>query len=196
LAKAEDPGRPLPRVIDVNEADVEIHHCVRAAESRVHVAERTLSYLPRRRRAHAKPAPTPFDHREHFAARLTDDVLIRERVQTSAVGHETPDGTDVLRTLDVGQQRVAAADQVTRVSEDWRCRASTLKERGLDDAGWNDPPVIQLALTPLANGYASLVIRIGVANKKAPDRRREDIVEMTEVNVVRIAGVEEILHRQ
>src|SRR5678815_250964 len=171
-------------------------------------------------------------------------MLIRERVQSRSVSHDAPDRTDMLCTLDVGQQRVAAADQVARVFQAWRFGARALVKRRLHDAGGNDPAVIEieelrndtastlvqllrrlplgdehqdarprprphravferarsrgavLALTSLANGYVSLVIRVGVSNQKATDSRGEDVVEMTEMNVVGVPRVEEVLYCQ
>jgi hypothetical protein len=41
-----------------------------------------------------------------------------------------------------------------------------------------------------------VVIRVAVANQKATDCRGEDVVEVTEVNVVRVPCVEEVLHRE
>jgi hypothetical protein len=106
--------------------------------------ERALPDLSWRRRRGAESAPTPFDDGKDFATRLSDDVLIREGVQSRAIGHETPDGTDMLCALDVGQERVAAADHVTRVFEAWRFRAWALIERRLDDTGGNDSAVVQV----------------------------------------------------
>ena len=142
LADTVDLCGPLVDVVEHDEPRVEVCQDARARPAGVHRLERPPTNVPAR--AHADPLPEASDDRVDLPPGNPGDVAVRDGVGAIPIANQAPDRSDVLLTLDVGQDGIPTPEQLARKGQPIEAGTWWLALRRLDDTHRRHPSVRQV----------------------------------------------------